>query len=77
LYRFHLKPVYITFNTPKRNLVSVIKVFDNIRIQFHRLEEAPGLGNSILNIPDKPGLGISLDESFLKNHLPKDEPWWG
>jgi len=33
--------------------------------------------NSILTIPDKPGLGLSMNESFLKNHLPKDEPWWG
>jgi L-alanine-DL-glutamate epimerase-like enolase superfamily enzyme len=33
--------------------------------------------NSTLAIPDKPGLGISLDESFLKSHLAKDEPWWG
>ena len=32
--------------------------------------------NSILNIPDKPGLGLSLDESFLRSHLAKDEPWW-
>lgn len=33
--------------------------------------------NSILNISDRPGLGLLLDESFLKNHLAKDEPWWG
>ncbi len=37
----------------------------------------PVVRNSILNIPDKPGIGVSLDESFLKSHLPKDEPWWG
>jgi L-alanine-DL-glutamate epimerase-like enolase superfamily enzyme len=33
--------------------------------------------NSILNISDKPGLGITPDNSFLKSHLPEGEPWWG
>ena len=39
--------------------------------------EPPVVRNGILNVPDKPGLGLSLDESFLKSHLAKDEPWWG
>ncbi|MFA5818776.1 MAG: mandelate racemase/muconate lactonizing enzyme family protein [Bacteroidales bacterium] len=39
--------------------------------------EPPIVRNGILNVPDKPGLGLSLDESFLKRHLAKDEPWWG
>ncbi|MFA5818274.1 MAG: mandelate racemase/muconate lactonizing enzyme family protein [Bacteroidales bacterium] len=39
--------------------------------------EPPVVRNGILHVPDKPGLGLSLDESFLKRHLIKDEPWWG
>lgn len=39
--------------------------------------EPPAVRNGILHMQDKPGLGLSLDESFLKRHLPKDEPWWG
>ncbi len=37
----------------------------------------PTVRNSILYMQDKPGLGLTIDESFLKRHLPKDEPWWG
>ncbi len=39
--------------------------------------EAPAVRNGILHMQDKPGLGLSLDETFLKRHLPRDEPWWG
>jgi L-alanine-DL-glutamate epimerase-like enolase superfamily enzyme len=39
--------------------------------------EPPVVRNGILHMQDKPGLGLSIDESFLKRHLPKDEPWWG
>ena len=40
-------------------------------------EGPPVIRNSILQISDRPGLGITLDDTFLKGHLPKDEPWWG
>lgn len=39
--------------------------------------EPPVVRNGTLLVPDKSGLGLSIDESFLKSHLPKDEPWWG
>jgi len=39
--------------------------------------EPPVLRKGILQVPDKPGLGFTISESFLKTHLPKDEPWWG
>ena len=39
--------------------------------------EPPVVRNGILQVSDKPGLGLSIDEAFLKKHLPKDEPWWG
>jgi L-alanine-DL-glutamate epimerase-like enolase superfamily enzyme len=40
-------------------------------------EEQPVLRNSILKVSDRPGLGLIIDEGFLKKHLPKGEPWWG
>lgn len=39
--------------------------------------EAPVIRKAILQVPDKPGLGFTIDESFLRKHLPKDEQWWG
>jgi galactonate dehydratase len=37
----------------------------------------PVVRNSILQVSDGPGLGLNIDETFLKKHLRKDEPWWG
>lgn len=39
--------------------------------------EPPVVRNGILQVPDRPGLGLMLDDDFLKKHLIKDEPWWG
>ena len=39
--------------------------------------EPPVIKNAILQVSDKPGLGFTIDEAFLKKHLPKDETWWG
>ena len=39
--------------------------------------EPPVVRNGILQVPDRPGLGLILDDDFLKKHLIKDEPWWG
>lgn len=41
------------------------------------LGQAPVIKNGVLQVSDKPGLGFTIDESFLKKHLPKDETWWG
>ena len=41
------------------------------------IEGPPIIRNSIFQVSDRPGLGITPDDSFLKSHLPKDEPWWG
>jgi galactonate dehydratase len=41
------------------------------------LEGPPQVRNSILKVSDRPGIGVTPDEAFLKAHLPKDEPWWG
>ncbi len=39
--------------------------------------EPPVVRNGILQVPDRPGLGLIIDDDFLKKHLIKDEPWWG
>lgn len=39
--------------------------------------EPPVVRNGILQVSDRPGLGLLLDDDFLKKHLIKDEPWWG
>jgi L-alanine-DL-glutamate epimerase-like enolase superfamily enzyme len=39
--------------------------------------EAPEVRNGTLKVSDRPGIGLTIDESFLKSHLLKDEPWWG
>jgi L-alanine-DL-glutamate epimerase-like enolase superfamily enzyme len=39
--------------------------------------EPPVVKNGILQVPDRPGLGLLIDDDFLKKHLIKDEPWWG
>jgi len=36
----------------------------------------PVLRGGILYMQDKPGLGLTMDETFLRRHLLKDEPWW-
>lgn len=46
-------------------------------IEQMSLGEAPVVRNGILQVPDRPGLGFTIDDAFLKKHLPKEEPWWG
>jgi L-alanine-DL-glutamate epimerase-like enolase superfamily enzyme len=33
--------------------------------------------NGQLHVPDGPGLGLELDQEFIKSKLKPDEPWWG
>jgi len=37
----------------------------------------PAVKNGVLRVPNKPGLGLDIDEGFLRKHLAKGEPWWG
>jgi L-alanine-DL-glutamate epimerase-like enolase superfamily enzyme len=39
--------------------------------------EPPVVKKGILQVPDRPGIGLMIDNDFLKKHLIKDEPWWG
>jgi len=41
------------------------------------LGQPPAVRGGILRVPDKPGLGLDIDETFLKHQMAKDEPWWG
>lgn len=46
-------------------------------IEKMALGEAPVVRNGTLHVSDNPGLGFTIDEKFMKEHLPKGEPWWG
>jgi L-alanine-DL-glutamate epimerase-like enolase superfamily enzyme len=37
----------------------------------------PAVKNGVLRVPDKPGLGLDIDEGFLRKQMGKGEPWWG
>ena len=37
----------------------------------------PAVKGGILRVPDNPGLGLEIDEGFMKKQLMKGEPWWG
>ena len=41
------------------------------------LGQPPVINNGVLKISDKPGLGFTIDESFMRKHLPKDQTFWG
>ena len=36
-----------------------------------------GLGQNSFPVPKNPGLGLDLNEDWLRSHLAKDEKWWG
>lgn len=36
----------------------------------------PVVRNSVAALPEGPGLGLQLNEDWLKQHLPKGEPYW-
>ncbi len=39
--------------------------------------EPPVVRGGILRVPDKPGLGLDIDDGFLRTHMAKGETWWG
>ena len=39
--------------------------------------DQPYIKNSFIQMPRKPGLGITLNEDVVRAHLGKDEKWWG
>jgi L-alanine-DL-glutamate epimerase-like enolase superfamily enzyme len=39
--------------------------------------EPPAVKGGILQVSDKPGLGLGMDDAFLRAHMAKGETWWG
>ena len=39
--------------------------------------EPPAVRDGRLRVPEKPGLGLDINEDFLRRQKPADEPWWG
>jgi L-alanine-DL-glutamate epimerase-like enolase superfamily enzyme len=37
----------------------------------------PQIRNSVMQFPTGPGLGLDLNEDYLKKHMAKGETWWG
>jgi len=37
----------------------------------------PVVRNSVFPVPEEPGLGLEINEDWLKSHLALDEKWWG
>ena len=37
---------------------------------------APQIRKGVLPLPEGPGLGLSINEDWVKEHLPKGEPFW-
>jgi L-alanine-DL-glutamate epimerase-like enolase superfamily enzyme len=38
---------------------------------------APVIRKSLLPYPEGPGLGLEINEDWLRQHLAKGETWWG
>jgi L-alanine-DL-glutamate epimerase-like enolase superfamily enzyme len=36
----------------------------------------PVIRNSVMVLPSGPGLGLDINEDWLKQHAVKDEPYW-
>ena len=36
----------------------------------------PVIRNSAMALPTGPGLGLEINEDWLKQHVPKGEPYW-
>jgi len=37
----------------------------------------PQIRNGVMQFPTGPGLGLELNEDYLKKHMAKGETWWG
>ena len=41
------------------------------------IHDGPIIKGGKIQIPDKPGLGVELNEDYVRAHLPPGEQWWG
>lgn len=39
--------------------------------------EPPVIRNGLFALPEGPGLGLSINEDWIKQHLAKGESYWG
>ena len=39
--------------------------------------KVPVVRKSVMQYPDGPGLGLEINEHWLRQHTAKGEPWWG
>jgi L-alanine-DL-glutamate epimerase-like enolase superfamily enzyme len=39
--------------------------------------DQPYIENGFVRVPDKPGLGIELNQDIVRAHLARGEQWWG
>ena len=37
----------------------------------------PEISKSVMQYPDGPGLGLEINEDWLRQHMAKGESWWG
>lgn len=79
--------------TTERSVARGIPIFPFRLILFFRIENALGefrgykekmaagneplIRNSVMQLPQGPGLGLEISEDWLRRHMAKDETWWG
>ncbi len=39
--------------------------------------QKPAVRNGLFPVPEGPGLGLDIDEDWLRSHVAKDDTWWG
>jgi L-alanine-DL-glutamate epimerase-like enolase superfamily enzyme len=40
-------------------------------------DHEPEVRNSVMQFPEGPGLGLRINEDWLRQHMAKGETWWG
>ena len=50
---------------------------ENARKEKMAAGKEPVIRNSVMQFPEGPGLGLELNEDWLRQHLAKGETWWG
>jgi L-alanine-DL-glutamate epimerase-like enolase superfamily enzyme len=55
---------------------------ENVLGEFRGFKEKmavkePVIRNSVMQYPDGPGLGLEINEDWLRQHMAKGETWWG
>ena len=40
-------------------------------------DKEPVIRKSVMQFPEGPGLGLEINEDWLRQHMAKGETWWG